>query len=201
MKIPVLNIELDLTEASNWSTARKGLTALGLFVAVLVVGGILDTREQLENLEVGQQKEIALKREFAFKQNQAANLDEFTGHVRKLQTTFELMLTQLPNRSEIDDLLEDITKLGKSGGLKFELFQPQAEKKQLFFAELPVKINVLGDYHQFGQFSSALSAMPRIALIDDFTIERDEKTRVLRLDAYAKTFRYLDPSEQQVAKK
>jgi type IV pilus assembly protein PilO len=110
-----------------------------------------------------------------------------------MQESFGSMLRQLPNRTEVADLLVDVSQTGLAAGLEFELFQPQGEVPKDFYAELPIKIRVIGDYHEFGEFVSGLAALPRIVTVHNIKISpRSGESADLQLEATAKTYRYLD---------
>ena len=103
------------------------------------------------------------------------------------------MLRQLPNRTEVADLLVDVSQTGLAAGLEFELFKPQGEVPKDFYAELPIKLRVVGNYHEFGEFVSGLAALPRIVTVHDVKIKpRGRGSSQLLLEATAKTYRYLD---------
>jgi type IV pilus assembly protein PilO len=115
-----------------------------------------------------------------------------------MQQSFGAMLRQLPNRTEVADLLVDVSQTGLAAGLEFELFQPQAEVPKDFYAELPIKIRVIGNYHEFGEFVSGLAALPRIVTIHDVQIQPRannpgaNNAGDLIMEATARTYRYLD---------
>ena len=104
------------------------------------------------------------------------------------------MLRQLPNRTEVADLLVDVSQTGLAAGLDFELFRPEGEVPREFYAELPIKLRVTGNYHQFGEFVSGLAALPRIVTIHNIVIKPSSNKggSGLVLNATAKTYRYLD---------
>jgi len=102
-------------------------------------------------------------------------------------------LRQLPNRTEVADLLVDVSQTGLAAGLEFELFQPQGEVPKDFYAELPIRIRVIGSYHEFGEFVSGLAALPRIVTIHNVQIQnRSNSPGKLVMEALARTYRYLD---------
>jgi type IV pilus assembly protein PilO len=110
-----------------------------------------------------------------------------------MQESFGAMLRQLPDKTEVADLLVDVSQTGLASGLEFELFQPEGEVPKDFYAELPIKIRVTGLYHEFGEFISGLAALPRIVTIHNVKMQpRAKEADDLVLDATVKTYRYLD---------
>ena len=119
----------------------------------------------------------------------------------EIQRQFGGMLRLLPNKTEIEGLLIDISKSGLASGLEFELFRPEAEKPAEFYAIKPIRIKVIGSYHEFGEYISAVAALPRIVTQHEITIKpRDGQTRSnagefenpLVMELTARTYRYLD---------
>ena len=118
--------------------------------------------------------------------------------LKDMERSFGAMLRQLPGRTEVPNLLIDISQVGLAAGLQEKLFQPGVEVKKDFYAELPIAIRLSGSYHQFGAFVSGLAALPRIVTLHDITIAPDSKDGSpdqLTLQVTAKTYRYLDEDE------
>jgi type IV pilus assembly protein PilO len=101
----------------------------------------------------------------------------------------------------VPSLLVDISQTGLAAGLQEQLFQPAAEIKKDFYAELPIKIRLAGSYHQLAQFVSGVAALPRIVTLGDIEIKPANKDSYdnLVLDLTAKTYRYLDEDELAAA--
>ena len=115
--------------------------------------------------------------------------------LQEIEQTLSVMLKQLPNKSEIDALLIDINRAGLGRGLQFELFKPAAsETIKEIYAELPVTVRVIGNYHDIGAFASDVSQLPRIVTLNDINITPGKEQNLV-LNAVAKTFRYLDDEE------
>ncbi len=187
--------ELDLSNVGDWPGAVKFIVVLLLFA--LVVGGwyYFDTKTQLEGLETAERRELDLRKTFEGKQKKAANLNAYKQQLAEMRESFGAMLRQLPDKTEVAALLVDVSQTGLAAGLEFELFQPAGEVPKDFYAELPIKLKVIGDYHEFGDFISGLASLPRIVTIHNITIvprKGGGKDNPLELLATAKTYRYLD---------
>jgi type IV pilus assembly protein PilO len=115
------------------------------------------------------------------------------------------MLRQLPGKTEVPNLLVDISQTGLSAGLQEKLFQPGPEKSNGFYAELPIRIKLVGTYHQFGAFVSGIAALPRIVTLHDIQIAPvNDKTSgfdTLTMDVTAKTYRYIEDEGGHAAPK
>lgn len=188
--------DLDFNESGEWPLVVKIIAVL--LVCALVWGGgyyfiIKDKQAQLKTLE---QKENQLKQEFETKQAKAANLEAYKEQLAEMRVMFSSMLEQLPKKSEVPELLVDVTRTGLINGLEFELFQPQGERPVDFYAELPIQMTVTGNYHQFGEFVSGLSALPRIVTMHDFSIgPLNQQTGKMTMNLTAKTYRYFDDGD------
>jgi type IV pilus assembly protein PilO len=191
MTLDELN-ELDFSNIGDWPGIVKAILILILCALVGVGWYFLDIEEQYEGLARVERTEKDLRLDFETKQAKAANLDAYRAQLAEMEESFGAMLRQLPNRTEVADLLVDVSQTGLAAGLEFELFQPQGEVPKDFYAELPIKIRVVGDYHEFGEFVSGLAALPRIVTIHDVNIAPGKEDKKLVLDATARTYRYLD---------
>jgi type IV pilus assembly protein PilO len=198
--------DLDFSNIGNWTLIPKVVVILFVCIILLVAGYFIDTSAQLQNIEDLKNKEADLKQLFEIKQAKAANLDSYKNQLSEIQKTFGSLLSQLPSKTEVADLLTDITQTGLTNGLEFELFRPQEERPKEFYAELPIEIKVRGQYHEFGKFMSSIASLPRIVTIQNYTIDRapkekNGKKRELILEANAYTYRYLDEKELEELKK
>ncbi len=193
MNLSEVNWELEA--AGTWPLPVKLATIAILCAVVAGLWFYFDTQEQLAQLETVQKKEKELRQTFEFKQRKAANLEEYKQQLAEMEKSFGDMLRQLPNKAEVPDLLVDVSQTGLASGLEFELFQPQAEVKKEFYAELPIKVRVVGDYQELGAFVSGLASLPRIVTIHNVQIKPMKDKKELVMNALIKTYRYLDEDE------
>lgn len=189
---------IDLNDVAGWPRSVKVAAAVLICILILAAGYWFIIKDQLAELEKAERAEVALREEFRNKKALAVNLEAYKQQMVEMQERFGVMLRQLPNRTEVPELLIDITQTGLGRGLQFELFQPRNKRVADFYAELPVNIKVRGTYHQLGEFVSDVAALPRIVTIDDLVLS-PEGGQVLSMSAVAKTYHYLD--EEQVAER
>lgn len=197
MNLDELN-ELDFSNVGDWPLAVKLVLVL-ILCALVGVGGyfglITDQEKKLAQVE---REEVDLRAEFESKQERAANLENYKKQLALMEESFGAMRRQLPDSTEVADLLVDMSQTGLAAGLEFELFQPQGEAPKEFYAELPIKLRVKGSYHEFGEFVSGLAALPRIVTIHNVQVKpggrkgQGADSGQLILEATAKTYRYLD---------
>ena len=191
---------LDWRDPGRWPLSIRVMVASFVFVvASFLFGMVLIYNTQMEEYEQVQTEQDQLWAEFEQKQHQAANFAAYRAQLKDMERSFGAMLRQLPGRTEVPNLLVDISQTGNGAGLDEKLFQPGAELKQDFYAELPIKIRLTGSYHEFGNFVSGIAALPRIVTLHDIQIQpelqKSAGTDQLVLDLTAKTYRYLEDDE------
>ena len=191
--------DLDLANVANWPTAARAIVILFLMVGVIFLGYWFHTKDQLVDLENLAQKEKDLKILFERKAKKAANLEAYQQQLADMRESFGAMLRQLPNKTEVADLLVDVSQTGLASGLEFELFQPQGERPQEFYAELPINVRVIGNYHELGDFVSGVASLPRIVTLHNVSIAnraKQSEDSLLVMNLVAKTYRYLEQDER-----
>ena len=172
MELSDLNeLELDLSKIGDWPAVAKALVILLLCGLLGFAGYYFIFSEQLSKLKDVDAKEIKLRATFEEKQQKAANLEAYRKQLDEMRESFGAMLRQLPDTTEVESLLVDVSQTGLAAGLEFELFQPSGEQNRDFYAELPISVRVNGKYHDFGRFISGLAALPRIVTIHDVAID------------------------------
>ena len=192
---------LDPKDPGPWPALPKLVALLGILAGVLVGAYFLDWQGQIEDLEKGKAEETRLKEDYLAKMKTSINLDLHKQQLREIDQSFGALLKQLPNRAQMDALLVDINQAGLGRGLQFELFKPAAsETTKEFYAELPIQVRVVGNYHDMGAFASDLGRLSRIVTLNDVTIVAI-KDNQLQMDATARTFRYLDDEEVSAQRK
>ncbi len=191
--------DLDFSNIANWPVAARMFVIILIAIAVIGLGYWFDIKDQQLRLDQAKSRENELKAEFETKARKAANLEAYEQQLEEMRQSFGAMLRQLPNKTEVADLLVDVSQTGLASGLEFDLFKPQGEAPLEFYAELPISIKVRGTYHEFGAFVSGVAALPRIVTIHDIAIQSAGKDAVndeLSMELTAKTYRYLDESEE-----
>ena len=186
---------LNPRDIGSWPVLPKLGVLLALVIAILGLAYFFDWASQWEELTAARAKEDTLRNAFLDKKRQAINLEAYRKQLADIEQSFGAMLKQLPNRSEMEALLSDINQAGLGRGLQFELFKPaSAEIMSDFYAELPIQIKVVGNYHDIGAFASDVSQLSRIVTLNNLGLSSD-KDGTLIMDATARTFRYLDEEE------
>ncbi|MEK7716302.1 MAG: type 4a pilus biogenesis protein PilO, partial [Pseudomonadota bacterium] len=159
---------------------------------VLFAGFWFLIQGELEQYGEAQKKEEGLRETYMNKKALAINLPAYKEQMEEMEQTFGSLLRQLPNTTEVPDLLVDITQAGLGRGLEFTLFRPEKELPKDFYAEMPISVEVRGSYHELAQFVSDVAALPRIVTFGDIAITSAGKDNKLTMSAKAKTYRYME---------
>jgi type IV pilus assembly protein PilO len=196
--------ELDIEDLKKIGTAPlpiKIAIIVILCVALLVAGYFLDTTQQQIDLEKVSAEEQQLRLVFAGKQAKAANLEAYKQQLDEMRTSFGTLLRQLPNETEIETLLTDISQTGISAGLDIDYFKPEGLRPKEFYSEYPIKLKVTGRYHEFAEFISGVAALPRIVTVQDIEIKPSAPNNGVKLtmELTAITYQYLDESKEGAA--
>lgn len=185
---------LDLKDLAQAPLALKSIALGFIFLAILGVGYYMDWSPGIDQLNVAKNEEKALRDTYVIKKRQAIHYEAYKQQLADTEKALAALLRQLPNKSEMDDLLADINQAGIGRGLEFDLFRPGNETNADFYATLPVTIKVNGGYHDLGHFVSDVSKLPRIVTIHDIAMSPAKNGR-LTMEATVRTYRYLDESE------
>jgi type IV pilus assembly protein PilO len=192
--------ELDPNDPGRWPLAfRMGAIALIFLVATGLAVYLLAWKPKKPELDAARAQEQTLLAELEQKARKAANLDAYRAQLAEMRQSFGAMLRKLPNKTEVPNLLTDISQQGSGAGLEQRLFQPSQQVNKDFYAELPIRMRLTGSYHAIGAFVSGIAALPRIVTLHDVEITSAAKERgldQLQLDVTAKTYRYLDEEEE-----
>jgi type IV pilus assembly protein PilO len=196
---------LNPNEPGQWPILPKAATGLGVAVAIVIAGWFVIISGADDELDAERNREPALKQDFRGKLMQAVNLSELRKQKLQVQEYVTQLEKQLPGKAEMDALLSDINQAGLGRGLQFELFRPGQIVVKDYYAELPIAIRVSGRYHDIGAFAGDIANLSRIVTLQNLTIAPSgpnpqpgtATSGLLALDATARTYRYLDPTEVQ----
>jgi type IV pilus assembly protein PilO len=203
---------LDRNNVGGWPKSIKTFFAALIFVLILLAGWWFKIRDQQTDLETQQRKEDSLKKEFATKQAKVVNLAAYRKQLEDMKEMLRTMLRQLPSKTEMPDLLVDISQTALAAGIVVDLFQPGAEVIKEFYAEKPIQLKMLGTYHQFGTFIGGVASLPRVVILTMHDVSlRPAKAAAggsttpltagdaLSLEGTVKTYRYVDDDEAAAA--
>lgn len=190
--IDTLN-NLNPQEIHKWPFSVLTFLGVMLSVFLLFLGYFLIISSSIEDLNLEIAKEEKLKKDYTDKIKQTVNLEGYKKQLQEITIASDQLLKQLPDSSEIENLLISINQAGGTRGLKFEYFKPEKEIISEFYAELPIKIKVTGSYDSIGNFATDISQLSRVVVLKDINLTSNNG--FVSMEATAKTFRYLDSSE------
>jgi type IV pilus assembly protein PilO len=203
---------LDRNNVGGWPKSVKTFFAIIIFAVIVAVGWYVWIREQQDDLKRQEAKEETLKKEFATKQGKVVNLVAYRKQLEDMKEMLRTMLRQLPSKTEMPDLLVDISQTALAAGIVVDLFQPGGEIIKEFYAEKPIQLKMIGTYHQFGTFISGVASLPRVVILTmhDVSLKPAKAAGVgatpalaaggeLLLEGTVKTYRYVDDEEAAAA--
>lgn len=206
--------ELDFSNIGGWPQQAKIVFCVVIAALIVLVTWFVFVRDKLDQLEQLDAEETELRKTFETKQGRAANLEPLKQQLVQMEQQLQQMLRQLPSKTEMPDLIVDISQTALATGIANELFQPGPEVPKEFYAEKPIALRMVGTYHQFGAFVSGVASLPRVVIMTmhDISLKPKGKSKdpkatnaaltpgitassPLELAGTVKTYRYLDEEE------
>jgi type IV pilus assembly protein PilO len=197
---------LDRNNIGGWPKSVKTFFTVLLFLVIMLVGWYALISDQQDQLQTLANKEEQLKKEFSEKQAKSVNLEALQQQLDEMKDMLRQLLRQLPSKTEMPELLVDVSQTALSAGLQQELFQPGTEIPKDFYAEKPIQLKMIGTYHQFGAFISGVASLPRVVILTMHDVSltplnapakggEPAANQLLVLQGTVKTYRYLEDSE------
>lgn len=193
---------LDPNDPSSWPLLPKNLLYIFVCIAVIAALWFVWLKGVDEELISEQSREVKLREDYRKKLIQAVNLDALKKQLEQVQQYVNQLEKQLPSKAEMDALLSDINQAGLGRSLQFDLFRPGQVLVKDYYAELPIAVQVTGQYHDIGLFASDIANLSRIVTLNNLILSPAKgKDGFLTLNCTAKTFRYLDQDEIEMQNK
>lgn len=195
---------MNFEDAGSWPLQKKIAIFAVIVISILAMFYLLSIKDKMETLESLQDQETTLRTEFEAKQREAANLDALKEQLEQMQVLLQKMLKQLPSKTEMPDLIVDISQAALGTGIDNQLFQPKEEVKKEFYAETPIELRMVGNFHQFGKFVSDVASLRRVVILTmhDMSlkpVDREKNSSLapgaLMMKGTIKTYRYMDEDE------
>jgi type IV pilus assembly protein PilO len=191
--------QLDFNNMADAPASVRYFLVVVVFIAILIVGYFLRVKGQVETLDRERATEQTLRDEFEDKAKRAINLPAYEQQLAEMEALLRALIRQLPSKTEMPDLLVDVSQTALAAGITNELFEPGSETIQGFYAEQPISIRMVGTYHQFGTFISGVASLPRVVILTmhDISLQPagSESAGQLAMEGTVKTYRYLDEDE------
>ncbi len=189
--------DLDIDEIPEWSPKAQ-YVVLALLNAVFIIASLIYIIfPQQENNDTAFRQETLLRGQFRTKAEQVASLPNIKSEIEALGNSYQHLKIQLPEKNELAILLAGISDTGLQYGLKFKRLNWQEGQQIEWLYRVPLTIALEGSYNNIGLFSSALSRLPRIVTLQDFTLSRAKNENTLSLSVMAYTYQFVDAKGDQ----
>ena len=201
------SIEPFLEKIENLSKAQRIAISSLFFILVVGIFVYFSYWPKFDKIASLKTKLTKLEKELATAKRNAAGLKKFQAQMKEAEAQFNMAMKKLPEKEEIPSLLTAISDSGQAVGLEFLLFEPKAEKKKEFYAEIPVAMSLKGDYHNLAIFFDQVARLNRIVNIENITIGRGKgkrkaaNSKVLTASCTAVTYKFIDEPPKKAKKK
>ena len=187
--------ELNLKTLKNLPYKWQLVIAVLPSLIIVLLFVFLVFKPKTEMLLTLKAKSLLLDTEISQSEAKIRILDDLIVENKRLREKLQKLKEQLPEEKEVSQLLKQISELGLQSGLKILLWKPQARKTdpQNLYVEIPVKVEVLAEYHKLGVFYSHISRLSRIVNISDIDLknkkDKDQENRgIIAAKFTARTF-------------
>jgi type IV pilus assembly protein PilO len=175
------------------AAARVGIL-IGIGLSIAAGYFFLVYQQRSEELKQLHAQELELQRKLSEVRSVAANISAFEAEIEDLEIELKTALRQLPNEKELEVLLTDISSLGKTAGVEIKSFKRNEEVVHDFYAEVPIQIELVGEFHDVAHFFDLMAKLPRIVNMGALAIrvvKEDEEATLLSVKGTATTFRFV----------
>jgi type IV pilus assembly protein PilO len=200
---------LDFQRLGAWPAPVKTVASLLIFAVIVGVGWWWQVQPKRVELSQHVATEAEKIQEFEYKQGKVVNLEAYKKQLEEMKEMLRQMLRQLPSKTEMPDLLVDVSQTALSTGIDNQKFEPGPEVVKEFYAEKPINLRMVGTYHQFGSFVSGVASLPRVVILTmhDISLKPQESAAgkgpppagLLVLEGTVKTYRYVEEEEAAAA--
>ncbi len=197
LNISLESLEPMIQKISELNRMQRIIICCATVVVVFGFFIFLFYRPQYQKIGVLKKDITAQQEKLDQTKKSAAEFDKYKKLMEEKQVQFNIAARELPLTAEVPSLLKDISQAGKDSGLTFLLFQPQAEVKHDFYADIPVKMDLTGSYHDLGSFFDRLAGMPRIVNIASFSMTGVSPS--LTISCQAETYKFIEQQEAPAA--
>jgi type IV pilus assembly protein PilO len=193
-----MEISSPITEKfESLSRLQKILICAGLFAVLIGAFVWFFYLPKFEKIGALKEEYAKLEKQLVTVKEKAGELKRYQAEMEKAEADFRLARKKLPETEEIPALLASISQSGQDTGLEFLLFQPKAEVKKDFYAEIPVAIKVLGNYHNSALFFDKVSKLSRIVNLENIHMAPQKSGGILDTSCTAVTYKYIEEPEKK----
>ncbi|EAS41859.1 fimbrial protein [Photobacterium profundum] len=185
--------DLDFDEITEWPLGSQSVVALLLSLVVVAVGywyWLTPLEGELTQLK---QNEVELRSRVINRASLVAALPTVKQQINELNKRYQLVIVQLPVEKELASLLSGINDIGVNNGLEFQGIQWGGRIEKTQYYELPLNMQLTGNYEQIGKFAASIAQLPRIVTLKDVDLtvtEHGQNKNTLSLKVSASTYRF-----------
>jgi len=199
-----LNFDLDEKLEQVARIPKSGQLGIVVGILALILAGywFLSYQGMRNELTHNRARAQEMQRKLNKVRAVANNLSDFEQEVASLERELEKALKQLPDRKQFEDLLQDISTVGKKVGVQIHAIEREPEALHDFYAEVPFRLELEGSYHDVARFFDRVSRLPRIVNVGSLNVrvaEENASRTMLKVDGIASTFRFLAQEEIEEA--
>lgn len=184
--------EWEFDEIPYWSKKAQYVVFIILNLAFCLAGFMYFIAPYEDEIDAAKRQEQLLQAQFLLKADKVAFLPKVEAEVIALENAYQALQSQLPEEHELAVLLAGINNTGLQYDLNFKGLNWQQSKQIGWLEQIPLKVELEGSYNNIGLFSSALSRLPRILVLQDLTLESIKNKNTLSLSVMANTYRFVD---------
>jgi type IV pilus assembly protein PilO len=196
--------KMNLSNIYEWPLITKLLLFGLVFILAFYLGYWFDLSGQVQNLSHAKQQEDDLMQQIELVIRKDKLIQADVARLPGLQTELIKWKKQLVSFKELPELLNMVLKLGGDNHLFFSLFSPgepenvtltadstpanppdqaavvpEQNAKKIIYVKVPIKVVVVGNYHQIASFISEVANMAWVVAIRNFTISNENETALL----------------------
>lgn len=176
MRIGGVDLEtLEYESIGSWPLGLRILAIIGIGLVVVVLGYWFDIQDIQNKMNAVETERIKLEEGYAKTHHLVINLEAYRKQVGEVRQLLAQLSQELPKTSEEAVLLDDISQQASLSGLRIKNFTPQQPAAKSFYSEEPIELELLGSYHNFGEFVSSLSKLSRIVTLHNFSIKENKE--------------------------
>jgi len=179
-----------------WQKLLTLVVTFTVIVAAYIYLGWMPIQEEITR----QESQLKMQQSLLVKnQRLAHDLPRKQKEYANLEKQLKVALNMLPKKSQIPDLLENVSWAGKDSGLEFRIFKPEQEVAKQIYAEVPVSLQITGSFRQLLTFLKRVGEMPRIVDIKNLTLTQ-AKNDELFVQGKAVTYRFVEAKPESEPK-
>lgn len=191
-----VNLEdLQFDQIGLWPKNMKVVVLVVVLFLSFGAGYFITLKEPIDDITSSMKLQKKKRKQFKSSYDQAINLDAYKEQMVEMQGLFTDLLEQLPSNVQIPSLVDEISQKAAANNVRFRLLEPGVKVSKGFYAELPIKLELLGDYHSLGGFVDDISKLSRIVTLHNFNISypkslttKDQSNESLIMKVEAKTY-------------